>query len=669
MPIISRIGARSIRVRMIYGAMFLLLALGAVTMIYPFMMMLSGSVKSDADSVELTPYPRFWFDDLTLFQKYIESKYNFRIESAQRALWRQIGIWRNIKKPSEQQARYLDDFLAWRKQCTSWWLGHSHGWRIFPENARRFRKIMYSRFDGNLDDFNAEMALSLRYWNGVAPPSPPTFSPFRFPPHRKGAVKAFMEFAETRPVHDRIFGNPDGDFFDKFLLPTYTKDIENYNKEHGTSHSSYQEVFLAGRVPPKESARQRQDWEHFVRGVISLEYVHLSPALAGSFRRFLSTEKYADIDEYNSSHNTFYGSFAGVRFPTSMPSKRSDQIDWEAFIKKPGYCPAERIEIYGPRQAFEEFVAGRRGKSVDEIAPVRMPVLAADWHDCMARAGELRWEFSTRNYKHVLEYILHHGNGIRNTIIYCALSIGLALIVNPLAAYGLSRYRPPLTYTVLLFCMATMAFPSEVAMIPRFLLMKRFPLWPLVGGSAAFGVTLWVSTKTLRNLSEIWRMVLALGVGLLAGFWAVPAMLGRPHISLLNTFAALVLPSMANGYIIFLLKGFFDSIPRELYEAADIDGASEWTKFWSFTMSLSRPILAVIALQAFVSAYSTFMMALIIIPDQKMWTIMVWIFQLQSGSHQSVVYASLVIAAVPTFIMFLLCQGVIMRGIIVPVEK
>src|SRR5205807_807658 len=158
------------------------------------------------------------------------------------------------------------------------------------------------------------------------------------------------------------------------------------------------------------------------------------------------------------------------------------------------------------------------------------------------------------------------GNGIRNTAIFCALLVLTNLIVNPLAAYALSRYKPPSAYKILLFCMATMAFPAEVTMIPSFLM--------------------------LRNLG------------------------------LLNTFWALVLPGMANGFSIFLLKGFFDSLPQELYEAADIDGASEWTKFWTFTMALSKPILAVIALDAFNGAYSAFMMALIIIPDQKMWTLM-----------------------------------------------
>jgi len=63
------------------------------------------------------------------------------------------------------------------------------------------------------------------------------------------------------------------------------------------------------------------------------------------------------------------------------------------------------------------------------------------------------------------------------------------------------------------------------------------------------------------------------------------------------------------------------------------------------------------------------MMALIIIPDPDIWTLMVWIFQLQSEAHQAVVYASLVMGAAPTLLVFVLCQGVIMRGIIVPVEK
>jgi multiple sugar transport system permease protein len=225
----------------------------------------------------------------------------------------------------------------------------------------------------------------------------------------------------------------------------------------------------------------------------------------------------------------------------------------------------------------------------------------------------LKWEFVKRNYVTVSDYILLHGRGVLNTFIYCSLAILAALIVNPLAAYALSRYKPPSTYKVLLFLMLTMAFPPMVTQIPTFLLLRKFDL--------------------------------------------------------LNTFAALVLPGLANGYSIFLLKGFFDSLPQELYESAMIDGASEARIFLQITMNLSKPILAVIALTAFNISYANFMMALLVCQDQRMWTLMPWLYKLQSTSCQGVIYSSLIIAAIPTFVVFVLCQNIIMRGIVVPVEK
>lgn len=223
--------------------------------------------------------------------------------------------------------------------------------------------------------------------------------------------------------------------------------------------------------------------------------------------------------------------------------------------------------------------------------------------------------------------------------------------------------------------MCTMSFPPEVIGLPQFLMMKIFPLFYIVFGFIGICIGLYLFNKLFPNWPEWSRVILGIGLGLVVAYWIVPLvcqhLLGRSdgNVSLLNTFFALILPRMANGFSIFLLKGFFDSLPRELYEAADLDGANEWTKFWLLTMNLSKPILAIIALGAFTQAYSEFMMALVIIPNPKMWTLMVWIFQLQSVVHPSVVYATLIVAAIPTFLMFVLCQNVIMRGIIVPQEK
>ena len=661
MPIVSKIGARSWRTRLVYGVIFGMLIVGAVTMIYPFMLMLSGSMKSEADSVYITPWPRFWFEDGILFQKYVESKHNVDLGEAETAWGQRIGSWRSIAPP--EQSKHLPDFLEWRKGCPWWSLGHCQGGKLLPINARLFRQRMFERFDGDIDAYRDAMQFPVTAWNGLMPPRPPAG---RYPPVPTPVRAAFQPFAESRPVHDRIIYNLDG-AFRRFLVGNYTQDIAEYNHAHGTAYGGYEDIFLAARAPA--GGKQREDWQEYVREVMLLDFVRLDPSLAGNFRTFLATEIYKDIGELNAKYGTAHRGFDDVPLSAQVPKHRFQAVDWANFVKDRRLCPAEKIEVFGPRQLFERFVAERRGVPVERVAPLQLPVAAADHHDCIAHSGELRWEFSTRNYKHVMEYILLHGRGIVNTLIYCALAVGAALLVNPLAAYALSRYRPPSTYTVLLFCMATMAFPGEVTMIPAFLLLKRFPLWPIAGGCAAFAVTVWLASKLRPRWPEMIRMTLALAVGLMVGVWAVPTIIGRPFVSLLNTFAALVLPGMANGFFIFLLKGFFDSLPRELYEAADIDGAGEWTKFWTITMSLSKPILAVIALNAFTAAYSAFMMALIIIPDPDMWTLMVWIFQLQTQAHQSVVYASLVITAIPTFIVFVFCQNIIIRGIVVPTEK
>ena len=102
---------------------------------------------------------------------------------------------------------------------------------------------------------------------------------------------------------------------------------------------------------------------------------------------------------------------------------------------------------------------------------------------------------------------------------------------------------------------------------------------------------------------------------------------------------------------------------------ADLDDASEWQKFWMITMNLSKPILAVIALGAFNGAYVNFMYAFIPFQNKDLRTLTVWLYQLQQFSSQGVVFASLMIAAVPTLAVFILCQKVIIQGIVVPTEK
>jgi multiple sugar transport system permease protein len=261
----------------------------------------------------------------------------------------------------------------------------------------------------------------------------------------------------------------------------------------------------------------------------------------------------------------------------------------------------------------DRFKKGTAEESFRRQYGSEMPIAFVESEHVRKFGTTIRNEFASRNYRYVVDYILIHGRAVLNTLIFCGLAILTQLIVNPLAAYALSRYPIRASGKILLFLLATMAFPAEVAMIPSFLLLKE--------------------------------------------------------LGLLNTFAALILPGAASGYMIFLLKGFFDSLPAELYEAGQLDGAPETTLLMRIAVPLSRPVLGYLALMAFMASYSTFMFAFLVAQDQKMWTLMVWVYQLQTSAPKAVVMAALALAALPTLMVFLFAQKVIMKGIVLPGER
>ncbi len=670
MPIISEIGKRSISTRLLYGSIYLVLLIGSITMIYPLMLMLSGSVKSEADSWSIKPYPDFWFDDLVLFRKYTEAKYNVATQTVQQSWCKTVFSWRTIEKPEEIDSGFIEDLRNWRKSIPPQdrVVGDISGMGVLPKNLRSYQNYMSKKYKDDLDAYNQAANQLCTSLAGIRPP-PELIGRYRNRNIPEAFRQELIKWRSEIPAEDLIVEGSRGHYALGYLSGIYTSRIEIYNKEHGTGYKSYGEIPFPDRAPPLTDGLSRKDWTNFVRNEIKLSSIRLDPSLEPSFRKYLEAQ-YESAAIFNKDHQTTFASIADIQFPEKIDDAPFLRQDFETFIKSPDLCPIEFVSIYADDEKFSEFMLKEHGKIPEGYPGLGRIVAATDWADCMENKMAVKWEFTMRNYLQVLGYIAMHGNGLLNTFIYCALAIACALIVNPLAAYALSRFKLPGTYKILLFCMATMAFPGEVTMIPGFLLLKRFPVWPILVGIIVMILSFLVLEKFLPRWKENWRSIISISAGLIAGSIIFPAILPEyATVSLLNTFAALVLPGIANGYFIFLLKGFFDSMPKELYEAADIDGASEWTKFWMLTMNLSKPILAVIALGAFTSAYSAFMMALIIIPDQKMWTIMVWIFQLQSQAHQSVVYASLVIAAIPTFMIFVLCQNVIMRGIVVPTEK
>ncbi len=681
MPIISKIGQKTWRVRIAVYSIYGILLFGSLSMLYPLTLMLSGSVKSNADFQSLSPVPKFFFNDDVLWAKYIESKYN-NIREIEMAMHTPMGNWSQVRRPKINQSQNIraQKFIAFREQ-TSWsndWFTLAH--MTLGQNERVYLNEIKNRYDHDITQYSDALGVRYKSWSqAVAPTTPMHARYFIFP--KTINFQILDEIKQSSLGKDRAAVNLDAIYWQVYLRPKWNT-IKSYNEAHGTDYQNYQQVLLTQTAP--ESGPARDDWEDYVRHDLNLAYIRLDKSVLTNFRTFLANQYENNIDDLNLLWITSYSDFTQIPLMERIEGTSRVYLDYAEFLakntegnteksidEKPDHCPLSAISVYGIRQAFEEYIAHSEGIPVDQIEHLSLPIAAVDYADFQTQTGFLRWEFTKRNYIKVLDYILLHGNGIRNTIYYCVLTILTTLTINPLAAYALSRYKPPSAYKILLFCMCTMAFPPEVTMIPSFLLLKRFPLIGMLVAVLAAVLAMWAIGKVRPQLNDAFKGILAGIIGLVAGFYLMPAIFGADtaHVSLLNTFWALILPGAANGFGIFLLKGFFDSLPQELYEAAEIDGGGEFTKFWTITMSLSKPILAVLALSAFTAAYSEFMMALVIIPDPEMWTLMVWLFQLQSQAPPYVVTASIVIASIPTFLVFLFCQNLIMRGIVVPVEK
>ena len=136
------------------------------------------------------------------------------------------------------------------------------------------------------------------------------------------------------------------------------------------------------------------------------------------------------------------------------------------------------------------------------------------------------------------------------------------------------------------------------------------------------------------------------------------------HWSLINSPLAIWLPSVANGFNIFLLKRFFDSIPEELLAAAAIDGAGPMRALRSIVLPMSRPILGVVSILATVAVWKDLLWPLLVLTTTSKLTINTGLLNLTGdGIPENILMASLLISSVPTIVFFLIFQRNIMAGL------
>lgn len=195
-----------------------------------------------------------------------------------------------------------------------------------------------------------------------------------------------------------------------------------------------------------------------------------------------------------------------------------------------------------------------------------------------------------------------------NSVVMTAGIVAGHLALDTMAAYAFARLRFPLRNTLFLTLVATMLVPQFITVLPAF------------------------------------DLVIRLG-------W-------------FDSYAALIVPRLADVFGIVVLRAFMATIPRELDEAARIDGAGPFRILWSVVLPLCRPALATVAAFSFLYSWNDFLWPLLVTSDDQYRTIQLGLaaFQGKYGTYPHLLMAGTVTAAVPALALFLFLQRALVRG-------
>jgi multiple sugar transport system permease protein len=145
----------------------------------------------------------------------------------------------------------------------------------------------------------------------------------------------------------------------------------------------------------------------------------------------------------------------------------------------------------------------------------------------------------------------------------------------------------------------------------------------------------------------------------------VPQFREFESVSLLNTFWAVALPQIPTAIAVFIFKQFFDGLPKDLEEAARVDGAGFFRVYWQIVLPLSRPAVAAVTIFAFVISWNNLLWPLLVLTNPDLMTIPVGLVAVQGsfGIRYADTMASALLGAVPLVAVFLLFQRHIVEGI------
>lgn len=158
---------------------------------------------------------------------------------------------------------------------------------------------------------------------------------------------------------------------------------------------------------------------------------------------------------------------------------------------------------------------------------------------------------------------------------------------------------------------------------------------------------------------------------IMAGIMVPPQILIVPlfdqmlSLGLVDTYWAIILPQIAIPAMVFIMKRFFDGLPRDMEEAALVDGASHWRIYWQVAIPLSRPVIAAVAVFVWVHTWNNFLWPFIVTSDPNIMTLPVGLAQVESeyGLQYARIMASSVAAGVFLVAVFAFIQKQLIRGI------
>jgi multiple sugar transport system permease protein len=198
-----------------------------------------------------------------------------------------------------------------------------------------------------------------------------------------------------------------------------------------------------------------------------------------------------------------------------------------------------------------------------------------------------------------------------NTLILAAGAWFFQILVATTGGYVLSVLRPRYGNVILGLVLATLFVPSVVLLVPLYLTILDVPI---------------------------------------------------VHVSLLNTFWAVWLPMGASAFNVLLVKRFFDGLPREVFEAARVDGAGPFRLLWSIVLPMSRPILGVVSVFAVIAAWKDYLWPLLVLPDPANQPLSVRLPAIAPYLELDVFLAALAISTVLPIALFLAFQRLFLSG-------